>query len=96
MADGKYTVAVTATDDQGNDSKTLGRSFEIPSLDKCITVYNANHVAEGRADACKSFGLWACAKGSGDDLGLNYSFIKSSVKQTGPDYWVRVNSCPSD
>jgi poly(3-hydroxybutyrate) depolymerase len=95
MANGKYTVAVTATDDQGNDSNTIDLTFEIPSV-SCVTADNAAHVAEGRADACKLLNLWACAKGSGDDLGLNYSFFTSSIKQTGPAYWVKVNSCPSE
>ena len=96
LADGTYTVTVTAKDSQGNESNTSNLEFGVPSPATCVTADNVSHVAQGRADACGWFGFWACAKGSGDDLGLNFSFFTSSVKQTGPDYWVEVDDCPAD
>jgi poly(3-hydroxybutyrate) depolymerase len=97
LADGSYTAEVTANDSQGNNSQASTGSFKIPEEGvKCVTSDNVNHVDEGRAAACGLLGFWACATGSGDDLGLNYSFFTSSVKQTGPDYWIEVTSCPTD
>jgi len=96
LADGSYTVTVTATDSQGNESTTVSLEFEVSSGLTCVTADNASHVAQGRADACGWFGFWACAKGSSDLLGLNFSFFTSSVKQTGPDYWVEVDDCPAE
>ena len=98
LADGNYTTTVTAEDDQGEKSRPPSEgSFNIPEVVvECVTSDNAKHVDEGRASACGLFGFWACATGSEDDLGLNYSFFTSSVKQTGPDYWIEVTSCPTD
>jgi poly(3-hydroxybutyrate) depolymerase len=94
LAYGTYTATVTATDNQGKQSNTISGPFDYPGAAMCIEADNASHVTSDRAYECGAFGLWACAKGSGDDLGLNYSFFTSSVKQTGPDYWIKVPSCP--
>jgi poly(3-hydroxybutyrate) depolymerase len=64
-----------------------------PDETPCFTTDNPTHVANNRAYACGLFGLWACAQGSNDDLGLNFFFLTTSLKQTGPGRWAKVARC---
>lgn len=64
-----------------------------PDETPCFTTDNPTHVANNRAYACGLFGLWACAQGSNDDLGLNFFFLTTSLKQTGPGHWAKVARC---
>jgi dienelactone hydrolase len=56
----------------------------------CIRSSNRAHVDANRAVSVLGV---AYARGSGDLLGLNSSLSFSSLRQTGPNYWVEVSSC---
>lgn len=54
---------------------------------------NYNQVAAGRAVRCGSFNSYACANGSGEQLGLWNTFYRSWVKSTDGAYW-SAGRCP--
>jgi|APLak6261679142_1056127.scaffolds.fasta_scaffold00017_46 poly(hydroxyalkanoate) depolymerase family esterase len=54
---------------------------------------NYNQVAAGRAVRCGSFNSSACAKGSGESLGLWNTFYRSWVKSTDGAFW-SAGRCP--
>ena len=51
----------------------------------CVTASNYAHVVAGRA---YQSGGYAYALGSGQRMGLYNTFYTSTLKQTGPAYWV--------
>ena len=55
----------------------------------CVTASNYAHVAAGRA---YQSGGYAYALGSNQRMGLYNTFYTSTLKQTGPDYWV-IGTC---
>jgi hypothetical protein len=61
-----------------------------PDPGVCIRSSNQTHVNNDRAVS-----IWGIsyARGSGDRLGSTSYFSFSSLQQTGPDYWVQVDSC---
>lgn len=50
-----------------------------------MTASNYAHVTAGRA---YQSGGYAYANGSGQRMGLYNTFYTSTLKQTGPNYWV--------
>jgi C1A family cysteine protease len=64
--------------------------------DQCVTDNNNVHISQGRAYQCGSFNQMACAVGSEDNLGFALDFYAetTSIQETAPDYWERVESCP--
>lgn len=96
LEEGRYLVQVTARDRAGNTATRVSNEIVVgqpppawPS--RCFTDNNYNHVAQERAQLC-SVGF-ACAKGSGDNLGLFNLFIISSVVESPPGFF-RKGSCP--
>ena len=86
LPDGRYRVQVTATDNAGLAATSISPDLTIgqpPAPEQCreFTDHNFNHVARGRAALC-SFGF-ACAKGSGDNLGLFSVGVVSTVNERG-------------
>ena len=53
---------------------------------------NSDHISAGRAEACGYF--YACAIGSGDNLGFNNVFTMSTVKEESEGYFEK-GSCPA-
>lgn len=80
------TPAVDAGTPPGVDAGTGGtcRQFE-------DNVYN--HTVAGRAVRCGSFNSYACANGSGENLGLWNTFNRATLKSTNGAYWSK-GSCP--
>jgi hypothetical protein len=78
---------------KGMIDRVAGRSTAPPVEDapapSCFTAANAEHVAAGRAR--DSF-FFARAKGSNDFMGPDTFFSMTTLKQTGPDFYV-VGSC---
>jgi hypothetical protein len=96
LQDGKYKLQVTARDKAGNTATRVSNEVMIgkpppPPPSRCFTDNNYNHVAERRARLC-SLG-YACAKGSGDNLGLFNLFVTSSVVESPPGYF-KKGTCP--
>jgi hypothetical protein len=96
LQDGKYKLQVTARDKAGNTATRVSNEVMIgkpppPPPSRCFTDNNYNHVAERRAQLC-SLG-YACAKGSGDNLGLFNLFVTSSVVESPPGYF-KKGTCP--
>lgn len=94
VRDGRYKLQVSARDSAGNTTTRLsnevvvGQPPEPPA--RCFTDNNFGHVAAGRAIFCSNG--FACAKGSGDNLGLFNVFITSSVVEK-PAGFYRKESC---
>lgn len=61
-----------------------------PSDGVCHTSSNFDHVRAGRA---YHRGFFAFAHGSDQNLGLDNIFIRTTLKQTGPQHYV-IGSCP--
>jgi poly(3-hydroxybutyrate) depolymerase len=99
LSDDRYKVRATATDDVGHTTTQLTPVLTVgdpPQLEECqdFTDHNFNHVQKGRAVTC-NFGF-ACAKGSGDNLGLFSLGITSTVKETSTSLGVfRKGACPA-
>jgi hypothetical protein len=55
----------------------------------CVTAANYYHVQAGRAH---DSGGYALANGSNQNMGLDNTFYQTTLKQTGPNYW--VIGCP--
>ncbi|MEA2663865.1 MAG: hypothetical protein QOI11_809, partial [Candidatus Eremiobacteraeota bacterium] len=55
----------------------------------CVTAANYYHVQAGRAH---DSGGYALANGSNQNMGLDITFYQTTLKQTGPNYW--VIGCP--
>ncbi|HEX9174130.1 MAG TPA: PHB depolymerase family esterase [Telluria sp.] len=96
LEDGRYVLQVTARDRAGNTATRLSNEVVVGQAPpvwpaRCFTDNNYNHVAQERARLC-SVGF-ACAKGSGDNLGLLNLFIISSVVESPPGYF-RKGTCP--
>ena len=56
----------------------------------CVTASNYAHTTAGRATALLGY---AYAKGSSQNLGLWNTFVTTTLKQTGDDFYV-VGTCP--
>lgn len=89
LANGTYKVQVTATDSTNNKSGIMvSNEVRVGSPSpppRCFTDNNFNHVQKGRALPCSSG--FACAKGSGDNLGFLSSFVTSSVVEDSPGFF---------
>jgi hypothetical protein len=59
-----------------------------PDPGQCVSATNSAHVQAGRAGA---FLFWVWATGSGNYLGLTSA--TTSLRQTSPGVWTRVDSC---
>ena len=93
LGDGRYRVQVSAADNAGNTASAI---VEVtvgvpPEPSPCFTDTNFGHVQKGRAMQCGAG--FACAKGSGDNLGLFNLFVKSSVEEN-PSGFFRKGNCP--
>lgn len=59
-----------------------------PEPGECVSATNADHVEAGRAT---SFLIFVFARGSNQYLGLTTA--TTSLRQTAPNTWERVDSC---
>lgn len=81
---------------QSGAGASSGNSNEVsattPAATACFTESNFSHVMAGRAHAS---GVFALANGSNVRMGLNNVFITTTLKQTGPNFYVIDNlTCP--
>lgn len=92
LADGRYKVQATATDNANNSAGvTLEAQIgQPPPPLPCFIDNNYNHVQKGRALQCGNG--YACAKGSGDNLGLFNLFVTSAVEEN-PAGFFRKGVC---
>ncbi|MFI7521991.1 extracellular catalytic domain type 1 short-chain-length polyhydroxyalkanoate depolymerase [Micromonospora globbae] len=72
-------------DGGGGDPTTPPPTTTPPPAPTCVTASNYAHVTAGRA---YQSGGYAYANGSGQRMGLYNTFYTSTLKQTGPNYWV--------
>jgi poly(3-hydroxybutyrate) depolymerase len=86
-----YFYVVKSRDARGGSS---GSSMEVSATTTaapaCFTATNFDHVIAGRAHDAAFF---AIANGSDQVMGLDNVFIITSLKQTGPNFYV-IGSCP--
>jgi poly(hydroxyalkanoate) depolymerase family esterase len=75
--------------------RDAGVDAGVPDAGICSSVNdsNYNHVTAGRAVRCGSFNSYACANGSGENLGLWNTFVTSWVKSTDGHFW-SAGRCP--
>lgn len=98
LADGWYQVKVTATDNDGRKSTSTTAETKVgnpPPLWTCREHNAANyyHVQAGRAYVCNSW--YACAVGSGDNLGLNNTYTMNVLAETSAGYF-KKGSCAAN
>jgi poly(hydroxyalkanoate) depolymerase family esterase len=96
VKDGKYNLQVTARDKAGNIATRVSNEVVVgdpppPPASRCFMGSNYSHVAEQRAQLCSAG--YACAKGSGDNLGLFNVFVVSSVVESPPGFF-KKGTCP--
>ncbi len=90
-----YTMAVLAYDTTGNESaqaSVQGTTDQTPSSCTETTASNYAHIQAGRAHACGSFNMYACANGSNQQMGYNNLFYTSTLAETSSGYFV-IGSC---
>jgi hypothetical protein len=61
-----------------------------PSQQKCFTTTNSEHIQDRRAHHL--FFFFALANGSNQYMGLNSRSVKTTLKQTGPNFYV-IGTC---
>jgi poly(3-hydroxybutyrate) depolymerase len=91
IANTTYFYVVKSVDNTGGMSAP---SSEISATTQmaatCFTATNFDHVMAGRAHDTFSV---AVANGSNQVMGLDNIFVVTTLKQTGPDFYV-IGSCP--
>jgi len=87
-----YTWTVKAVDANGGESppSTAVTASTTGTAAQCFTASNYAHVSAGRAH--QSLGT-AYANGSNQAMGLWNTFVVTTLKQTGPNYYV-IGTCP--
>lgn len=88
------TVTPPPADDAGTQPPPPGPDASAPPPVAC-TDHNANnykHVQDGRAAVCGSYNSYACALGSGDNLGLYSLGIITDVREVAPG-WYELGKC---
>ncbi|KPF69462.1 hypothetical protein IP84_06400 [beta proteobacterium AAP99] len=87
-----YSWTVKAVDANGAEgaASAAASGTTTGSTAVCFTATNYAHVSAGRATQS---GGYAYAKGSGQNMGLWNVFVTTTLKQTGPDYYV-IGTCP--
>lgn len=88
-----YSWTVKALDSAGRESPASAAATGTTSpgaAASCTTANNYAHVAAGRAR--NAFG-YALANGSNQNMGWWNIFVTTTLKQTGPNYYV-IGSCP--
>jgi len=87
-----YTWTVTDLDAGGAESvqSAPATGTTTGTAPTCTTASNYAHVAAGRAHQA---GGYAYANGSNQNMGLWNTFVVTTLKQTGPNYYV-IGTCP--
>lgn len=81
-----YTYAVSAVNAAGEGpTSTSVQATTGGTPPVCVTASNYAHVAAGRA---YQSGGYAYALGSNQQMGLYNTYYTTTLKQTGPSYWV--------
>lgn len=87
----KYFYVVKSKDGRGGSSvASMEVSATTGAAPACFTATNFDHVMAGRAHDDFSF---AVANGSNQAMGLDNVFIVTTLKETGPNFYV-IDSCP--
>lgn len=94
---GTYTLRYNVKDNAGNFAPEVTRTVNVVEQQACVKSTNYQHVNGGRAYArVVNFVNTAFAKGSNNNLGsVGSQFFSptTTLKNTGPDFWVKVTSC---
>src|SRR5262249_27084250 len=87
-----YSWTVAAVDANGAEGarSSPATGTTTGSAPSCTTASNYAHVAAGRAHQS---GGYAYANGSNQNMGLWNVFVTTTLKQTGPNYYV-IGTCP--
>ncbi len=96
LAEGEYTIYVSAYDKLGNTSEREVIEIKIGGNETCISSTNLQHINEGRAYAGGTLDLYAYAIGSDNSLGLKgsqYYSTATSLKESSDGFWEKVDSC---
>ncbi len=86
-----YYYVVTAQSPAGVESAPSGQvAATTAAAATCYRDNNWNHFTAGRATFCAGY---ACAVGSGQNMGLLNILVTTTLKQTAPSYYV-IGTCP--
>lgn len=84
LADGVHSSSARATDTASQVTTVAGPSFQVGSCQD-FTASTYAHVNAGRAQVCSAW--YACAAGSGTNLGFYNIYNMVTLKMTGPGYY---------
>jgi hypothetical protein len=91
IANTTYFYVVKSVDNTGAMSAPSSEiSATTQTAPTCFTATNFDHIMTGRAHDTFSV---AVANGSNQVMGLDNVFVVTTLKQTGPDFYV-IGSCP--
>ncbi len=91
---GDYVLRYNVSDNAGNAAQEKARTVHVQAQAACTdyTATPASHISAGRAHACGTYSMYACANGSNTQFGSRYSYTQVTLKQTSPDYF-EVGAC---
>lgn len=87
---GTTTTTAATTSSTGGTTTTTTTTTTVAAT--CYTASNYAHVSAGRAHLVSTTGH-AAANGSNQDMGLYNTFVTTTLKQTGSNYYV-IGTCP--
>ncbi len=85
-----YRYAVSAANSAGESARSPEIAITTPVAATCYSANNYDHVRLGRAHLAYGYAL---ANGSNQRMGLYNVFVRSTLRQTGPNYYV-IGTCP--
>lgn len=85
-----YRYAVSAANASGESARSSEITVTTQAAPACFTASNYDHVRLGRAHV--SWG-YALANGSNQNMGLYNIFVRTTLKQTGSNYYL-IGTCP--
>ena len=91
---GDYVLHYNVSDNAGNAAPEKTRTVHVQAQAACTdyTATPASHISAGRAHACGSYNMYACANGSGTQFGSRYSYTQTTLKETSSGYF-EVGAC---
>lgn len=87
-----YSWTVAAVDSAGAEG-TMSSAATGTTTGTAVTCFTASNYAHTTAGRAYQQGGYAYANGSGQNMGLWNTFVTTTLKQTGPNYYV-IGTCP--
>lgn len=89
----QYSWTVKAVDGSGVEGAASAAATGTTAAGTSATCYTASNYAHTTAGRATTSGGYTYANGSGQNMGLWNTFVTTTLKQTGPNYYV-IGTCP--